>query len=353
MQVNLFTSNFNKHKTIIGIISFIIILLGIIYIIGEKFEAVANTNEAFSDAKQRFDEFYSIEANSLDMVYIGSSHSYCTFDPEIIDQQLNTSSFQLGTPLQHPDSSYYVLQEVLKYQKPKVVVFEIYWDMLDESFDIKQSDLLFKAWKSKDLQNKYIKEVFPINEKAKYYIKALRYQQDVYAYYNNRLKAKLSKLGLNNTNMKKDDNKTIPKDVYRSKGYVVSHQVISKSEMEEDNQFNNYDAKNWTFDKNQKKYIDKIIELCNTNDIKLIFVTAPIANVSMEKIKNYDYINNQIIEFANNNEIPYIDYNMINKEQSLLKIEHFRDDAHLNQTGSELVGLHFALVVKKLKSVLL
>ena len=92
--------------------------------------------------------FYACRKNSLDVVFLGSSHSYCTFDPEIFDAQLGTSSFQMGMPLQHMDTTYYTFLEVLNYQHPKCVVLEVYWDMLDDDFELTQAGYLFQVMKN-------------------------------------------------------------------------------------------------------------------------------------------------------------------------------------------------------------
>ena len=124
----------------------------------------------------------------------------------------------------------------------------------------------------------------------------------------------------------------------RSKGYVYCDYVIPEEEFDETNQFKNFDGENWDFNKVQKRYLKKIIELCKDEDIELIFVTAPIANVSMDYIKNYDLIYNDINKFAQENNIKYIDLNKICYENNLLKDENFRDDAHLNDSGVKIVN---------------
>lgn len=336
MRVNLFTSSFKKKPLIwIKLIVFIIILLVILNYIGNHFEYLSNKNQSSTYAKQVLNTFYH-DAKEVDLIFLGSSHSYCTFDPEYFDKNTDLYSYQLGTPLQHPDTSYYMMKEVLNYKKPKVMVFEIYWDMLDDEFESKQSDMLLSALKNEDLKKEYIKDVFPFNEKIKYYFKPVRYQQDAFAYYNKQLTDFVNKHKVD-----KNIEKQIGIEYYKDRGFLYTNKIIINEEFGKTNQFKNIDGHNWNMDKVQKEYIIKLKKLCYDNNIKIYFVTAPIANVSMEYIKNYNSIHDKISDFAKELNIKYIDYNIINKEENLLKEENFYDDAHLNNTGAVIVQEHF------------
>ena len=109
MQESSYTSSSDRRKAVrknnilclIKILAVIIIVVPLFNYFGSLYKSAADKNVINAFTKQRFDDFYALEENSLDMVFLGSSHSYCTFDPEIIDSGLNLNSFQMGTPLQH------------------------------------------------------------------------------------------------------------------------------------------------------------------------------------------------------------------------------------------------------------
>ena len=117
--------------------------------------------------------------------------------------------------------------------------------------------------------------------------------------------------------------------------------VIPDSELDETNQFKGFDGSDWEPDDTQLKYINKIAELCKENDIELVLVTAPIANVSMDYITDYNLVHDKMAEIAENIDAKYIDFNIINSEEGLLKLENFRDDAHLNDSGVKIVDKYF------------
>lgn len=340
MEENLYTSSF-KSKIIfaIKIIIFVACIIPVVYKLGRIYSTATTENKINNYNESRWNEFYSLPENSVDMLFLGSSHSYCTFDPEIIDSKLGTSGYQLGMPLQHYDTAYYTLREALNYQKPKTVVLELYWDMLDDEFELTQAGYLFQVVKNKELEKDYIKNVFPLSEKVKYNIDIFRYQADYFAYRNTKLKEKLE----NNYSVftpEKEKQKGIEK--YRSKGYTYCNYNMLEDELDKTNQFKNLDGLNWEINSTQVKYVNKIAQLCKENNIKLIFVTAPIANVSMDYIKNYDFIHNSIQKIADDNGVEYVDLNIANKENSLLTNDNFRDDAHLNHSGVEIIDNWFA-----------
>ena len=105
-----FISNF---KLIAEVLVFILLFSAVYKVTETKYAAAAEQNVVNAWTKSRFDGFYAQEENTVDMVFIGSSHSYCTFDPENFDKELGTLSWQLGTPLQHYDTSLYTLKENL------------------------------------------------------------------------------------------------------------------------------------------------------------------------------------------------------------------------------------------------
>jgi len=343
-QEPLYIFNSKKLKIIIFIAVFFVSSFAVAFYAGRLYEEAAEKNTVNMFTKTRFSDFYAEEKNTMDMVFIGSSHAYCAFDPANFDEALGISSFQMGTPLQTPDTTYFSLLDIFETQNPSVVVMEVYFNLLGEKFNMKQADSFFEGLDNDRLKEKYIKEVFPLNEKVKYKLPFIRYQQDFFAYQSSLIEDFASeKFGVS----KKKGETQEGIEEYRAKGYVYCDMSMIADEFDKTNQFKGTDGEDFKFDKSQKKYMEKIIELCAERNTKLIFVTAPIANVSMDYIENYDVIYSEISGFAAENGIPYLDYNMINLREGLLKDENFRDDAHLNDSGVKIVDANFLSWLKQ------
>ena len=48
--------------------------------------------------KLRWNQFYSLPSNKIDILFLGSSHAYRGFNPEIIDSMTHLNSFIVGSP---------------------------------------------------------------------------------------------------------------------------------------------------------------------------------------------------------------------------------------------------------------
>ncbi len=312
--------------------------------LGQKYAAASTENKINTYNECRWNDFYVLPKNSLDVVFLGSSHSYCTFDPEIFDAELGTSSFQMGMPLQHMDTTYYSFLEILNYQHPKCVVLEVYWDMLDDDFELTQAGYLFQVMKNEELKRQYIADVFPLSEKIKYSLGALRYQTDYFAFKSSELKTKIELKFDVETPAKQ---KQVGQEYYRSKGCNFCDYQMLPDEFDKTNQYKGLDGKKWKMSEVQKKYLLKLTNRCKKEGIDIIWVTAPVANVSMDFIKNYDLIYGQVEKLAIENNVTYIDYNRVNKQKKLLTNDNFRDDAHLNNSGIAIIDKEFMPVLRE------
>ena len=116
-------------KTICRITGFLIILL-LILVSLNKILAFK-----FSDGVSNVSNFYNQDDNTIDVLFLGSSHCFTTFNNGTLWDEYGIASYDMGTALQPMWNSYYLLKEVLKNQKPELVVLEGY----ATAFDIEYS----------------------------------------------------------------------------------------------------------------------------------------------------------------------------------------------------------------------
>ncbi|MDR2938688.1 MAG: hypothetical protein LBV08_00015 [Clostridiales bacterium] len=333
MRQHLFISNFKKSvKPLALLLIFIAIIIFSIFIIGQKFYYASTQNKINVFSRQRFEEFYKSKA--LDLIFVGSSHSYCTFDPEVFNSKLNLNSYQLGMPSQTPDSTYYTLLEVLNYQEPKIIVMELYYLMLATDFDMKQFDQLFQFLNNPGLKEDYIKNVFPNSAKAKYTIPTIHYQADFLNYWNARLVNFLS----NEFNLTQDIKQSNGTEYYRSLGYVYCDHYMDDEDIADTKKSFSYDGENFEFSERQLLYLQKIVELCDERGVRLFFVTAPISNAAFDNIDNYGLMYEKIAGFCESAGVNYVDYNIVNRDRGLLAPANFRDRNHVNDSGAKIIS---------------
>lgn len=70
------------------------------------------------------DEFNSLDRNTVDLLCVGSSHAYTSFNTEVFWNDYGIPSFCISGPSQPVGLSYYFMKHALKSQKPKVIMLE-------------------------------------------------------------------------------------------------------------------------------------------------------------------------------------------------------------------------------------
>lgn len=78
--------------------------------------------------------FYELEKNTVDVLVIGSSHAYRSFNTGVLWRQQGISSYVLSGSAQPMWNTYYYLKEALKTQTPELIVLEGYRVLEEEEF---------------------------------------------------------------------------------------------------------------------------------------------------------------------------------------------------------------------------
>ena len=76
-------------------------------------------------------EYYS-EKKDHDVIFIGDCEVYTNFSPLVLWEEYGINSYIRGSAEQLMWQSYYLLEETLRYEKPKVVVFNVLAMMFNE-----------------------------------------------------------------------------------------------------------------------------------------------------------------------------------------------------------------------------
>ena len=105
--------NFIKGMMIIAIA--VIVVWGLTKILMLKSE----------DGINQFDAFYKQPAGTVDVIFSGSSKVYCDIATGVLWENHGIAAFDLGGAEAPSWVSYYQLKEALKYQRPKVVCYEV------------------------------------------------------------------------------------------------------------------------------------------------------------------------------------------------------------------------------------
>lgn len=262
--------------------------------------------------------YYDSEKNH-DVVFIGDCEVYENFSPITLYENYGIKSFIRGSAQQLIWQSYYLLEETLKYEKPDVVVFNVlsmkYNEPQNEAYNrmtldgMRWSMSKVNAVRASMLESeKFIDYVFPI----------LRFhsrwnqleQQDFDSYFTKK------NIFHNGYFMRVD---TKPVQSLPRKRPLVDYQL----------------------GENAYYYLNKMVELCEESDVELVLIKAPTIYPVW-----YDEWDEQMIDFAQENDLLYINFLNRLEEANIDLTKHTYDGGlHLNLSGAENLSRYFGQIL--------
>ena len=69
--------------------------------------------------------FYENEENTIDVLFLGNSHCFCTINPAVLYEAYGIAGYNFSAGAQQIGSTYYFMKEALKYQNPKAILVEV------------------------------------------------------------------------------------------------------------------------------------------------------------------------------------------------------------------------------------
>jgi hypothetical protein len=242
------------------------------------------------------------EFKNIDVLFLGSSHAYRGFDTRIFNEA-GIKSFNLGSSAQTPIQTEILLKRYLDFLNPKVILFEVFpevfcSDGIESTLDIISND-------QNDFES--IKLVLKQNN-----LKI--YNTLFYSYFHSLYRNLDSGKYKNIEDVKKGE------DTYISGGYV--EKKLKLFEYRKHIKFKEI------FNEEQFYALERIIQVVNKRNVKLIFIQAP----STSSFYNAQ-INN--LEFDQRISKYGIYYNY-NTKSTLSDSLHFYDANHLNQSGVQI-----------------
>lgn len=253
------------------------------------------------------EEYYSEEPNH-DVLFIGDCEVFSNVSPITLWENYGITSFIRGSAQQLIWQSYYLLEDTLRYEKPKVVVYNVlamkYNEPQKEAYNrltldgMKLSTTKLKAIKASMMEDEgYLSYIFPI----------LRYHSRW-------------------NELSKDDFKyAFEKDKVSHNGYLMRVDTKPVGYLPREKKLPDYQ-----FGENSYKYLEEITKLCKENNIELILIKSP--SVYPYWHEQWD---EQISTFAKDNNLEYINFL---EHVDIMDIDYQNDTfdggLHLNLSGA-------------------
>ena len=273
--MNKIIKNIIKFLLFISILSFTLFKVNQILL-------VKHVEDGHYSPVSQYEGFYQMDKNSIDVLFLGSSHSYYAFSTQELYNQFNIRSYNLGSSLQDIWVSYYWLKEALRFQTPKAVVLETYYIFGDSDEPCIRKALDYMKWsKVKNEAVMKAKQEYPELTPMSFYFPNIRFHE--------RWK-ELKEIDFSYETLSEH---------YEMKGNLIRGQKYGKEN------YQTLPAEIKDSDEipeDVQLYLNKIVTLCNDNDIDLLFVKTPSLNWSITQ-------HNAVHNFAENHGITFYDLN--------------------------------------------
>ncbi len=302
-----------KYIKIISIISiFILLFIFLNKLLAPKYQETLVEGSMLS-------EYYK-ENKDHEVIFIGDCEVYANFSPLVMYETYGITSYVRGTSQQLIWQSLGILKETLKYETPKVVVYNVnamrYDKPVSEAYNRLTLDNMKWSQEKIDMINdsmmeeeSFLSYVFPI----------LRYH------------SRFSEL------TKEDFTYLFKKKKITHNGFLINKNIKPSKSLPTKKRLPSY-----TFKDNVYNYLDEMVKICKENNIKLVLIKAPSLYPYW-----YDEYENQIVEYAENNNLDY--YNLKSVADKI-GIDYNKDTydggLHLNLSGATKLSNYFGYILK-------
>lgn len=258
-------------------------------------------------------EYYD-ESTPHDVIMVGDCEVYENFSPVALWRDYGITSYIRGSAQQLIWQSYYLLEDTLRYEKPKVVVYNVqslvHNEPQREEYNRMTLDgMRWSPCKGKSIlasmteEEQFIDYVFPI---LRYHSRITSLESSDFDYYLH------------------------PRKITHNGYYMRVDQYPFEEPLAEE------EPEDYTFGDQAMAYLDAMRGLCEKQDIQLVLVKAP----SLSPVW-YDEYEQQVRDYAEEHELLYINYLEL---ADVLEIDYETDTydggLHMNLYGAEKLSAH-------------
>jgi hypothetical protein len=263
---------------------------------------------------------------NADIYIYGSSKAWVGFNPNIIEDSLKCSTYNLGIDGHNFWLQYLRHKELIKYDsKPKYIILNLDILSLEKRQDLYNMDQ-FLPYMLFDDDIFYYTSSYKGFSTLCYYIPLIRYIGRREALFD----AILSALNIGNS------------EPMRLKGYRGMEFVWNNDFASAKLKIKNYEVK---IDSASENLFKNFLNECKTDNIKVILVYSPDYIEIHDFVKNRQKILYLYKDYSIKYNIPFLDYS---DDQMCREKKYFYNSTHLNKTGSDIFTNKLVRDLKKL-----
>lgn len=248
------------------------------------------------------------------IILIGDSTIRAGLDPDVFDRQLETNVFTLdaGTSSQSIKGSYYYLKDLLRRYSPEKVVLGIsYEELLQQKPLLKKELIVYDRLKSPWIRADYALHTLT-PEELPFLLKSYRYR-DNFSQIPENISAKWKLL--TGRSVQEMHMGFVPLE----KAWDLQRDQIG---------FWDYHWTERSVSDETMTYLDRIVRLCGKKNVKLYFVTMPMASSSFYQNDSVTNAHDFIQAYADKVSVPYFDMNLWKGAEARRLNERMNDYEH-------------------------
>ncbi|MCM1326247.1 MAG: DUF1574 domain-containing protein [Bacteroidales bacterium] len=257
-------------------------------------------------------EYYR-EEKDFDVIFIGDCEVYENFSPVVLWEEYGINSYIRGSAEQYIWQSYYLLEDTLRYETPKAVVFNIQSLQFDKSQNEAYNRMTLEGMKWSSSKVNAIRASMKENENfLDYVFPILRYH------------SRWSELTKTDVQYM-FDTKPVSHNGYYMRVDVKPAENVPSGRILSD----------YSFGENAWKYLDMMTALCEEKGIRLILIKAPSLYPYW-----YDEWEAQVEDYAEENGLTYINFLEIGDETGIdYRTDTYDAGLHMNLSGAEKLSM--------------
>ncbi len=265
-------------------------------------------------------EYYD-QAGGNDVLFIGDCEVYESFTPPTLWEQYGITSYIRGSAQQLAWQSYYLLEDALRYETPKVVVFNVLSLKYGEPQDEAYNRMTLDGMKLSTSKLEAIRASMTEGESFLSYLLPLL-----------RFHGRWQELS------REDITYLFKRDPVSHNGYLMQTAINAGVSDRVGTPLIDY-----TLPTSSMEYLDKMTALCKEKGIELILIKAPTNNWKFYWYEEWDA---QIADYAEKNGLSYYNFIPMTEEIGIdYATDTYDKGVHLNVYGAEKLTAFFGEIL--------
>lgn len=267
-------------------------------------------------------EYYDEKQPAHDVLFLGDCEVYESFTPPTLWEEYGITSYVRGSAQQLPWQSYYLLEDTLRYETPRAVVFNVYALRYGTPQNEAYNRMTLDGMRWSGVKARAIRASMTEEESfLSYLFPLLRYH------------------GRWDELSGEDLRYFFSRDTVSHNGYLMQTGVLAMGE----DAIEPTPLADPTLPSVAMEYLDAMRELCTERGIELILVKAPTNNW---RYHWYDEWEAQVVAYAEQYALAYYNFIPVGEEIGLdWSTDTYDRGAHLNVYGAEKLTSYFGAIL--------